>query len=200
MENVLSEVNKEIKGQAVEIAIGISLGGFILPQIAKKYSKAKLIFVVTGPYLKTKSKLFRLVLRFSKNKFTIVVMSLVLLLPDRVLGFFYKIVNPFKGSRKKDREYEESVFNDIKFARKITAEKELEIIEFMRKVDNSQLLKEIDNPALIICGKKDMLMPVKRGEELHRLLRNSQLILSEGGHFDAFTEINLKDLDTFVSR
>jgi pimeloyl-ACP methyl ester carboxylesterase len=44
------------------------------------------------------------------------------------------------------------------------------------------LLHKIRVPTLIMQGKKDSLVPLRLAEELHNGIRNSQLLLFEGGH------------------
>jgi pimeloyl-ACP methyl ester carboxylesterase len=45
------------------------------------------------------------------------------------------------------------------------------------------ILPNIKQPALIIWGKKDQELPVKNGQEIHKLLSNSKLKIVPGGHF-----------------
>ncbi|MCX8172422.1 MAG: alpha/beta hydrolase [Archaeoglobaceae archaeon] len=53
----------------------------------------------------------------------------------------------------------------------------------LTKIDLREVAKKIEKPTLIIVGEKDALLPVGKSRELHKLIKNSKLIIVEGvGH------------------
>jgi pimeloyl-ACP methyl ester carboxylesterase len=196
--NVGSRIKKQLRSRKIDVIVGISMGGLILPYIAKDHPGAKLIFIASGAHLKSKSGFFNLAFTLLRKQYILKSIAWILLLPDSVLKFFYQLANPFTGSGRDLLAYEKDMLHNIKTIKGIPVEKETEIINFVSKVDNTDLLRGIKNASLIYNGRKDLLMPAERGEELHQLLKNSQLIINGGEHFDVFTEKNLKDWDGFL--
>ena len=45
---ISDEISDEIKGRCPDLIVGISMGGLILPHIAKRCPKSKLIFIASG--------------------------------------------------------------------------------------------------------------------------------------------------------
>jgi pimeloyl-ACP methyl ester carboxylesterase len=53
--------------------------------------------------------------------------------------------------------------------------------------DELQQLAQLDIPILIVWGKEDKAIPVKMGEEMHRILRGSRLeIFDQAGHMPQY--------------
>jgi len=197
-QNTVSIIKGILGGRGIDVIVGISMGGLILPFVAEDHPEAKLIFIATGPSLKTKSRFFNLFFKLLKNPFILKCLSWILFLPDNVLTYFYRLANPFNGSEKNRMAYEKDMFHNIELIRRIPIEEEAEIIDFASRVNNNSLLEKLLNQTLIYNGKKDLFMPAERGEELHKLLTNSRLIINNGEHFDVFTEENLKEWDQFI--
>jgi len=97
-ENVLANVLTRLKGKELDLIVGISLGGLILPHMARHFPKAKLIFIASGPKLKSKSKKFNLTIKVIKLLLGLRVPAAIMKLPNFVITFFYRLANPFKGN------------------------------------------------------------------------------------------------------
>jgi pimeloyl-ACP methyl ester carboxylesterase len=49
--------------------------------------------------------------------------------------------------------------------------------------DQQDILTASDCPALILCGREDLLCPIERHELMHHLMKNSHLeIIDQAGH------------------
>lgn len=198
-EEIFKRIKKDFDGGTLDVIVGISLGGLITPHIARKSPNSKLIFIASGPYLKAKPFFFNFVLKLLKYKFFIYIGKLILKLPDRFLAIFYKMGSPFSGSEEERKAYEEDMYTNIKFIKNIPIDEEIKIMKFATTTDNTELLKTLGNRTLIFNGEKDLMMPAERGEMVHKLLRNSKLIINDGEHFDVFTSNDLPEIDTFLT-
>ena len=53
----------------------------------------------------------------------------------------------------------------------------------MGRPDNRELLKELQVPALVLCGRQDQVTPLALSEEMATLLPDAQLVVVEtAGH------------------
>lgn len=197
-QNVLSSVRQNLKGENLDLIVGVSLGGLIAPHIAKEYPKAKLIFIKSGPNLKSDSPIFNLFICLAKYKLGKSTLPLFLRLPDHLLTLFYKLANPFSGNDERKKQYEYNTSLDIRYIKNIPVNKEEELIDFAAKADNSGLLKQLENESIIFSGESDILMPPNQSRKLNKLIKNSKLFISKGGHFDSFIESDLKLVDKFL--
>ncbi len=51
------------------------------------------------------------------------------------------------------------------------------------RLDQTETLRQFDKPALVLCGREDMLCPIARHELMHDLLPQSKLVIIDGaGH------------------
>lgn len=196
--NVVGKVKELLEDQKLDFAVGISLGGLVLPHIALEYPEAKLLFMSTGPYLKADSPFFNFILGLFKNIWILKITSWVLKLPTSILAMFYKLGSPFNGTAEELEEYDRDMEHNINLVRGIPVEEEAEIIRFVHGADNTELLKKIDNKTIIFNGKKDLFMPAERGKLLHKLLVNSELVINDGEHFNVFGEKDLLRVDQFL--
>ncbi|KKU27708.1 MAG: hypothetical protein UX80_C0030G0007 [Candidatus Amesbacteria bacterium GW2011_GWA2_47_11b] len=196
--NVVGKVKELLEGQGLDFAVGISLGGLVLPHVALEYPEAKLLFMSTGPYLKADSPFFNFILGLFRNTWILKIMSWVLKLPIPVLAVFYRLGSSFNGTKEEIEEYNRDMEHNINLVREIPVEEEAEIVRFIHGADNTELLKKIKNRTIIFNGEKDLFMPAERGLLLHRLLVNSELVINDGEHFNVFGEKDLPRVDQFL--
>lgn len=197
-ENILQNVQKDLSGNNLDVIVGVSLGGLVLPHIAKNFPKSKLIFVASGPYLKSEVPFFNFLIKILRSKLLLRIISLALYLPNSMLAFFYRIGSPFSGVEEMQKSYEDDMLKNINQIKSISPQEESEILDFVYKMDNTEILKTLDNPGLIFNGKKDLFMPEERGKTLQKLLVNSKLIINDEEHFNVFTEADLPEVEKFV--
>lgn len=196
--NVLNEVLVDLDGKKLDLVVGISLGGLIAPHIVRHFPNAKLIFISSGPRLKSRSKNFNRLLKLARMLLNTGILQLVVMLPKPILTWIYKTANPFAGDKSRRAKYNLDTKKNINFIKSIAIKEEKEILEFVAEVDNTNLLKKIRNKTLIFSGEHDLLMTKESGKMLHQLLNNSRLVINKGSHFDTFTKKDLPIIDKFL--
>ncbi|MBN1169113.1 hypothetical protein JXA63_04450 [Candidatus Woesebacteria bacterium] len=198
VENILEEVETQMVKEKPDLIIGISMGGLIVPYFAEKYPVSKLVFISSGPKLEARSKGFNLMISVANLLLRVKMFSFLIKLPDFIFKFFYKLSNPFNGNEDDRGLYEEDAEENISYIKSISLSKEREILNFVLGIDNTDLLVNLENETLIFSGEKDLLMTKGNGVKLHKLLRNSELVVNSGGHFNSFTEKDLLKFDRFI--
>lgn len=192
-------IEQLLNGVKPDVIVGISLGGLLAPQIAKDYPDAKLIFIASDPKMQPEAPGFKVVLFLARNKNLLRLLNFIKFLPEKVLFGFYELIDPFRGSPADRKLYLDDMRQNFKYMIAIPVDEEKEIISFVTSTDNTQLLGTLKNQSLIFSGKNDLMMPANSEVNLQTLLTNSQLIESNGGHFEVFTQDNFKDIDKFLS-
>ena len=61
-------------------------------------------------------------------------------------------------------------------------------VAVLNGTDNRDILKALDLPALVLCGKEDGIAPPERGEEIAGLLRDARITHFEGAGHAAYAE------------
>ncbi len=191
-------IEAKLAGRKPDVIVGISLGGLLVPVFAKDYPNAKLILIATGAKLEPQATGFRMLLDMAKHRKVLNVLNVIRFLPQKVLFAFYEFINPFRGNEAQREIYIKDMKDNLKCIVGIPIDEESEIVNFVSSTDNTELLKSLKNKAIIFTSNNDLMMPSNLGQELHRLLGSSQLVVSDGGHFDVFTQNNFKDLDKFL--
>lgn len=195
LKNVVKDCLNSLKP---DVIIGISLGGVVLPYIATDFGNSKLIFISTGTKFRPKPKLFNIFIRLSKHRSLQILSGWILKLPVSFISLLYRTADPFIGPEESRKKYLEDMTTNIRFIKGIPVSKELQIVNFAIKTENSEILKSIDNQSLIFAGEHDLLMPKEEGERLHKLLKNSYLVVNDGEHFDVITDKDLSTVDKFL--
>jgi esterase/lipase len=198
-DNILSEVKRLIGNTKLDLIVGISLGGLIAPHIAKEYPNSKLIFIASGKSIDSKSKTFNTLLSISKSKFGRTLLPTTQKLPTSIMSFIYRLVTPYTGVTEGKKDYELDMLSNIESIKRIPIYKEIEIIDSIARMDNTEILKNIGNKTLIFSGMNDILMSKESGIELKKLVDDSTIHITEGSHFNSFTENNLVQVREFIS-
>lgn len=196
--NMMHKIREMLDGSEPAAIVGISLGGLVAPYIASQSPKSKLIFVASAASMGSKSGVFNMILSLMDNSIFRSMPGYLLRLPNDRLEKVYRLINPFRGGEAEREEYDRDTKANIQFIKSIPITKEMEIINFVKNVDNRLLLKGMKNKTLIFSGEGDLMMPREKGEELHRLLINSKLIINKGEHFNVFGEKDLKTVEEFL--
>lgn len=193
-------VEKLLNGKKPDVIVGISLGGLLVPVIAKDYPNAKLIFIATDPKMQPEALGIKIILDLAKNINFLRMLNLLRFMPSRVLFSLYEFINPFNGSETDRELYVKDMKLNFKYMLAIPVDEEEEIVNFVSSSDNTELLKTMKNKALIFSGKNDLMMPANPKSDLHSLLINSQEIISNGGHFDVIADGSFQDIDKFLAK
>jgi len=192
-------VEKLLNGKKPDVIVGISLGGLLVPVIAKDYPDAKLIFIATDPKTQSEAPGLKIILDLAKNINFLRMLNLLRFMPSRILFSLYEFINPFNGSETDRELYVKDMNLNFKYMLAIPVDEEEEIVDFVSSSDNTELLKTMKNKSLIFSGKNDLMMPANSESNLHSLLINSQEIISNGGHFNVIADRNFQDIDKFLS-
>ncbi len=195
----LPEITKNIltilNSNSPDFIVGVSLGGLILPSIALHYPKAKLIFVASSVSANPKSIVFKSLLDIlAASK----LLNFATKLPNSLLSSLYSIFNPFYGDKKDRPDYEKDKMLNLKAIKTILVDKHQEIIRFIVSTDNSSTLPKLKQPTLILSSNNDTLTPAIEGEKLHKLLKNSKIIKTNGGHFEVIRTSTIKEVENFL--
>lgn len=200
--NLLEDKNRlekiEIKVKP-DLIIGFSLGGMVAMGVAGKYPKAKLILVATGVRFNPENLWFKLLLLVTKQRKLVEMMRKMIFIPEKLLIPIYEKVNPVPVRDDQVKmQYQRDMTGNIRFFRKVSLAKWLEIAEFCQKTDTTGVATEIKNETLIFSGEKDGLMAVSLGKEMNKLIKNSRLVVTKGGHFNVITKYNLEVIGSFL--
>jgi len=87
---------------------------------------------------------------------------------------------------------------NIDFFRSLPLARVKEVMRFLERVDNRELLKRLRNRTLIFGGQNDGLMPVALAQEMNGLIKDSRLVMTEGGHFDTVHDDYLGEIGKFL--
>lgn len=98
LKNSLRHVAIHLANKVPDVIIGISMGGLLVPQLAIQYPNAKVIFISSGPNLRSTSFVFNIALNFLVSPLGKGLASFLIKLPQPVLKIFYVLANPFKGN------------------------------------------------------------------------------------------------------
>jgi pimeloyl-ACP methyl ester carboxylesterase len=194
-----SYIKNKLKGRTPDVIIGISIGGLLAPHITKDYPNAKIILIATCPRLEPKSVGFKILIDLAKKKGFLNALGVVKFLPKRLLFSFCEAISPFKGKLEDKLIYIYAMKKNIEYIMNIPISKEREIVDFITKTDNTELLKSIKNKTLISAGLNDPIMPQYLSHKLHELLTNSRVIVNHGGHMDIIAEPGFKDMESFLA-
>jgi len=194
----LLEVKRELVtclgGKKPEVIVGISVGGLIMPSLAMDYPKAKLVFVATGTCFAPDNWLAKYGVRWC-NKGVIRIIKRV---GERWLLRFYRIVNPNRCWNDKESQPDGMLKDNLAKTLALSEERIAEIIDTVGKIDNREILKTLKNKAIIFSGDKDMVMPAEHGRKIASLMRNSQLKILSGKHYNLIGEEMFGTLDGFL--
>jgi len=190
-------IENKLNGAQVDSIVGISMGGLLAPHLARIYPKAKLVLIGTGPYLKTSIPIYNFLLRLEQNDEALVLVRLAKKVPKGLYKFIYKTFNRHEGLLAK-MKYKDRADENLEALSRIPLAKIKEILRFVVKTDNTQLLSQITNQTIIFAGTSDVMMPVDLARKMHELIKSSVLLTSDHLHYDVFTEKDCQRLDQFL--
>ncbi len=200
LEGAVQKIMQSLNGRIPDVIMGISFGGLILPHIANTFLRAKLIFLSTGPRLRFRSVLFRLLLPLFRTLCGKILLGAIRCIPLPILLSTYALLI---RKRLRTQEHPEEYFQDkhenIRAFKEIVPQTNCDIVRFVLTTDNKDIVKTISNKTLIICGEDDPIMPVELSKELHALIPNSECIVVEShDHATIFGESLYPRLDAFL--
>lgn len=192
------ELKKEIGDGTVEVIIGVSLGGMILPYLVRDYPKAKLIFIATAARFKPKMKLVSGTVKMVSKNHSVEMMKLIKKLPEGLLKEIYNVV--YKAKTEEDKKLVEAdKIAIIEAIRVIHPNKHQEMANFILKTDNRKIISKIKNPTLVIAAEHDVLMPTELGRELGEGIKGSIFKLIPAEHYNILAGTALREVEKFLS-
>jgi len=188
----------QLRGKKPELILGLSLGGLVLPHVAVNYPKAKLVFVATGEKVKPSVFWLGKVIDLIAGPGGKMIIKTLIKLPKNAIEYGYlkaqKIANPRYINEDLTKRKQETVVA----MRSLEADRHKEIVKFLKTCDNTQIIKKIHNKSLIISGRSDSLMPLARGRELRKLIKNSRLVITGGNHYGVMNKSAWRELGKFI--
>lgn len=154
--NLQNWIARKLGKKKLDLIVGISMGGLILPQVAKNYTEAKLIFIASGTKFDPKVKRLKSAIEFCQTKFGMKLAGLLINIPQVLFEFLYKIFDPFSGDESEHRGYIDDMRQNLIAIKKIPIAKHAEIAKVVTDTNNQELLKKLRNRTLILSGKKDL--------------------------------------------
>lgn len=188
VEWIENEIERLLGGKKPDVLAGISMGGLILPQIAKKYPNAKLLFIATGARLGCKTGTFNWAIKAAASRNGDRMIRALLKVPDSVLGKGYEMIN--KESHGRDKI--------VKAIRNLAPEKHSEVARFVLEANNWELARGLKNKALVISGRRDVLMPPEAGRELAEAIPNCRHYITDAEHFNILNHESLDEIKIFL--
>lgn len=185
---------KSLAGRTPDVIVGISLGGLLAPMIATDYPNSRLVIVASGVcyspdnwVAKYGPKLCRAGLREVIRSFD-----------RKLLLRAYKLINPNKSKKGERDQDDREIFNNMNRVLGLPDRRIREVIDFVYRVDNRELLPKIENKTIIFSGSHDTIMPCSQGRLMNHLVKNSQLFILGGRHHDLIGSGMLKILGDFL--
>lgn len=196
-DEIIKSVLVSLKGRKPEVIVGISMGGFLAPFLAKEFPKSKLVLIGTGPKLKTDIPVYNWLVRLESKDERLLLVKLLKLTPRGLYRWVYYFFNKndlddkINYRKRADENYDE-VFG--------LPDKELrEFLKFAGKVDNTKLLRKLSNKTIIFGGNFDKIMPAELSIKMSKLMKNSKLVISNRLHYDVFIREDYDYLDKFLN-
>jgi pimeloyl-ACP methyl ester carboxylesterase len=183
-----------LEGKCPDVIVGISIGGLILPGLAKDYPEAKLIFIASGVCFSPDHWLAKHGLKLCGRK----IVKLVKMIDEKWLLRLYRFINPNRCWGSGVDQAKEELEDNLKKVLELSEDRIVEVLNTIRKIDNAELLAKLDNKAVIFSGDKDTMMPVEQGEKLNLLMKNSRFFILGGRHHDLIGSRMLKILGDFL--
>ena len=199
LKDIVENINTKLGVKNLDVIVGISMGGLVLPSLAEKHPRAKLIFISTAPYFKPDLFIMRVLANLTILSFIQKLFVLIAKISGKsFIEFVYRKLNPFDGNQKHRKAYEEDLKRNLKEISRYPFSKHVQMLALCSKIDNTKILRTLKNKCIIFGGRGDKLMPYALVKELSKLLPNSKLIITSGLHFNSFEKKNLRDLKVYL--
>jgi len=133
--------------------VGVDLGGILTPIIAEDYPQAKLVLIATNPKMKPETKGLKTILDLVKNKNYIQILDRFKFLPQKIFFNFYQFIIPLTGNANGRDKYLADIKTNINYIIAIPLSEESEVVKFVTTTDNTELLKTLNNKAIVFLLK-----------------------------------------------
>ena len=194
---ILKYILFELNGKEPDVIVGISLGGLLAPNLATIFPESKLILIGTGHRFKTKIPLYNRLVHIEARDERLLLVKLLRLTPRWLFRFVYNYLNKSDDlSNRTNYIRADEVYDD---AFRLSSKKIKEILEFISKINNIELLQRLSNKTIIFAGKNDSIMPVQLSDKINSLMKNSTLIILNKIHYDICAQVDYHQLNEFIN-
>ena len=182
-------VIEEIK-EKIDLIVGISLGGLWAQRMASEHPEAKLLLIATFPTKTSQMELVDQLIRWIKKGWILRLLEGMKVFSTRWWVMLYLKFNPVPPGSNSEikRLYLEEMTRNVDYFKKLSIEDAKKIIGVLESWDNREILKQLKNKTLILAGENDQLCPVTVARLMNNSIKNSELVVSSGGHFNVFNE------------
>ena len=197
LDNAIRIIKECVGKNRLHLILGFSLGGMILPYIAKEYPDAKIIFVSTGIRFQPRYLFHKASAELMRTPMIYPAFWLARMMPYPLFSSLYGYFNP---CRKNDdpKWYEQDKKCNYDVIRSMDPGKARKILDLIVRIDNASVLKKLKNRTLILAGEDDVLMPMKGSKELQEQISGSRLVSVKKGHFGVIERSSLEMIDGFI--
>lgn len=192
-------LEEKLSGRKPDVIVGVSMGGLIAPLIAEDYPAAKLVLVATGPYVRTTIGSLNSLLRWGSTPALDAFYGVIKLIPTWVYSIIYRSFNHSSLSSINKAKLTQHIKENWACVTSIPLQEDREVADLLSSVDNTELLKRLNNKTIIFAAENDLMMPYALSLKLKELIKDSSLInTGKRIHFNIFDESNYASLDNFL--
>lgn len=179
-----------------DVIIGISIGGLLATQLAQKHPRAKLILIGSGYKLSTSIPIYNWLIQLEAKDKKMFLVKLSKKVPPSLFNILYRL---FNWSREiSGEEYERRAQETFNGFIKTSTHDLKQLIKFATTTDNLKILPSLNNQTMIIAGEKDNFMPLSHSKLLNGHIKNSQLLINSGLHYDGIGVNEIMELNKFL--
>lgn len=196
VDKMIANIYSSLGKQKPDLIIGISMGGLLLPHLAKNFPQAKLVFIASGAKLQPIG-LAKVLFSLLASPFGLPLIKLIYRLPSSLITWIYMHSRITQGGdRYKALADMQKNLSEVK---KYPPDNHASLMQCLAKLDNTQLISALPNRSLIFAGNKDIFFPPEISSQLHQSLTDSQIIWTPRPHFCVFGKEELLKLKYFIS-
>jgi esterase/lipase len=194
--NVVKFIIKILGKRKPDLVVGVSLGGLLVPYVAKKYSEAKLLIVASGYEFRPKMKWFEKAIKGIAKKGETRTIKILGKMPWWMWSRSYKVLqqvdkNDWKSLRK-------DVENFGKSFKSIQIHKQVQLAKFLEGCNNAAMFRTLKNKTLVVSGKRDKLMPCEQSKMINVLVENCELLECDATHYRVLNEEAIEKIYNFI--
>jgi len=184
----------------IDLVVGISLGGLWAQKLVAKFPRSKLVLIASFSGIGRETKLINKMVFWLNKDWVIKILNLSKKMRTEMLVWIYKQVNkiPRKANEETKHIYEYEMLRNIEYFKNLSVNQIKTAVDNVSSVDNRELLKKIKNKTLIFAGNNDDFCPLSVAKSMNRRIKNSKLVISDGGHFNVFTDNSYIEFEKFL--
>lgn len=197
IKNTLSRIEDELAGKKPDLIIGMSMSGFLIPYIAKKYPEAGVVLIATAARFRSKSKFFGgLVFLIGSGFWGEGIVYMLLRTAPTFMRWWYKQLT---SNGKSGKYLQSDIDKSVKELALINPRKHYEAARMIWWMDNREIWQSLANRTLVLSGHEDIIMPEEAGRELAGLIKNCSFMVTHASHYNVLNRETYPVIDKFLS-